>query len=128
MELPIGFGSEMAWRVVGMELDGLVTESIEILYDTTTLDITDVTFGSALTIDPVAPPAVTIDRASGKIRVASTDSTQPLRFNAGGEVLILRVRGLAPGEGFLILDGLVLRGADGRRRPVVIAGGRSAVQ
>ncbi|MCM2314621.1 MAG: hypothetical protein NDJ92_05660 [Thermoanaerobaculia bacterium] len=128
MELPIAFGQEQNWRVVGMELDGLATESIAILYDTATLDIADVSFGSALVIDSIAPPAITIDREAGRIRVAATDSTLPLRFRAGGEVLVLRVRGLATGNGYMVLDDLVLRGADGRRTPVVVAGGRSAVR
>ncbi|MGK2859234.1 MAG: secretin N-terminal domain-containing protein [Thermoanaerobaculia bacterium] len=127
-QLPIGFGTEQTWRVVGMDLDGLVTESLEILYDNATLDIADVVFGSALVIDPVVPPAITVDRAAGRIRVASTDATVPLSFKAGGEILVLRVRGLAPGDGFVMLDGLVLRGADGRRTPVALAGGRSAVR
>lgn len=128
MRLPLGSGTEAVWRLVGMELDGLVTESIEILYDNATLDVFDVALGSALAVDPLAPPSISVDREAGRIRVASTDSTQPLRFNSGGEVLLLKVRGLAPGDGFAMLDGLVLRGIDGRRQPVVVAGGKARVE
>ncbi len=127
-KLPIAFGGEQSWRVVGMDLDGLSAESLDILYDNSTLDIADVAIGGAFAIDPVSPPAVTIDRAAGRIRVASTDVTQPLRFQSGGDVLVIRVRGLAQGEGFAMLEGLVLRGNDGRRTPVVLAGGRSNVE
>jgi len=128
VKLPIAFGTQQTWRVIGMDLDGLVTESLDILYDTSTLDVTDVALGSAITVDPVSPPSITIDRAAGKIRVISTDVTQPLRFNGGGEVLLMNVKGLAPGEGFAMLDNPVLRTSDGRRSPVVTAGGRSHVE
>jgi general secretion pathway protein D len=126
--LPVAFGGDQTWRVIGMDLDGLVTESLDLLYDTSTLDITDVALGSAIASDPVSPPSITIDRATGRIRVSSTDVTQPLRFNGGGELLLMKVRGLAPGEGFAMLDNLVLRSSDGRRSPVALAGGRSHVE
>jgi hypothetical protein len=127
-KLPITFGSEQVWRVVGMELDGLATESIDIFYDTSTLGISEVALGSAIIVDPLSPPSITVDREAGRIKVVSTDATQPLRFGAGGEVLLIKVRGLAPGDGFAMLEGLVLRGSDGRRTPVVLAGGRSRVE
>jgi hypothetical protein len=115
------------WTVVGMDLQGLTTESVVLRYDPSAMDIMDVSFGPALEIDLRTPPVVTTDRSAGLIRIVSSDG-KPLTFRSGGEILILRVLGGGPGDTALVVDIPQLKNAGGDVVMAAVTGGRARVQ
>jgi general secretion pathway protein D len=127
MTLAVKPGELKRWSVVGMELDGLTTESLNLTYDPRSLDVVQVSLGSAIHVDPMAPPSVVIDHAKGTIRVTSTDG-KPLTFEGGGDVLVLQLRGMAAGEGLLVLGDPQLRNGKGEAVATVVTGGHTRVQ
>jgi general secretion pathway protein D len=125
--LPIKPGEEKLWNVVGMDLDGLNTTELLLHYDPRSLDVNEVLFGSALAIDPKAPPVATINRDAGLIRITSSDG-KPLVFVSGGEVLALRVHGGLSGETFLILEQPAFHTTAGAAVVSAVTGGRAKVE
>jgi general secretion pathway protein D len=120
-------GEEKMWSVVGMDLDGLTANSLVLHFDTRTLVVSDVALGNAVQVDISKPPVITVDREHGLIRIISSDG-KPLQFNSGGEVAILRVRGGAPGESFLVLENPDLHNGAGVAIAGAVAGGRARVE
>jgi hypothetical protein len=111
-----------------MDLVGLFAEELRVLYDPSSLEIHSTAVGSAIAFDPVYPPTVTVSPERGEIILRSTEPTQPLRFISGGEIMQLTVSSTNPGDGYLVIDNLILRSEDGRRVPATISGGRAKVQ
>jgi hypothetical protein len=91
------------------------------------MDVMDISFGSALEIDPTKPPVATISASSGTIRVKSSDG-KPLVFVGGGDVLALRVHGGVTGETFLVMENPNFRDANGKSVVAAVAGGKAVVQ
>ena len=120
-------GEETIWPVVGMDLDGLTTSQIVLRYDPRTLAVNDVTFGPAMKVDLKTPPVVKIDSAAGTVTITSSDGN-PLSFQSGGDLAILRVRGAAPGETFLVLDDPALKNSRGEGVASAVSGGRAKVE
>jgi hypothetical protein len=120
-------GESKVWTVVGMDLDGLSANELVLHFNTRALNVTDVTLGKALLIDPAQPPAVTVDPNAGTIRVKSSDG-KPLRFISGGEVLAIRVHGGLTGETFLVMENPNFRTRDGQEIVAAVAGGRVRVE
>jgi general secretion pathway protein D len=120
-------GEETSWSVVGMDLAGLVLPQLVFHYDPMALDVASAAIGPAFLVDLATPPAVTIDASKGTIRVISTDG-KPLRFQSGGEVLALRVRGGITGQTMLIVEPPSFSSQDGARVDVAVAGGMAQVQ
>lgn len=127
MNLALKPGQEKIWHVVGMDLAGLTTDELTLRYDPRAMDISSVSFGDALEIDPEAPPVVNIDQASGTIRIRSSNAS-PLKFQSGGDVVLFRVRGGTTGMTFLALDATELKNSAGERVAVAVAGGRANVE
>ncbi|HKO55501.1 MAG TPA: secretin N-terminal domain-containing protein [Thermoanaerobaculia bacterium] len=125
--LPIKPGEEKLWNVVGMDLDGLSTTELLLHYDPRSLDINEVLFGSALRIDPKAPPVATINRDAGLVRITSSDG-KPLVFISGGEVMALRVHGGLSGDTFLIMEQPAFHTAAGDAVVSAVTGGRAKVE
>jgi hypothetical protein len=115
------------WTILGMDIDNLTLPALVLHYNPTTVDVWDVAFGPALAFDPKNPPLVTNDRATGTIRISSTDG-KGLSLHGGGEIALLRLRGGAPGETFLVVEASGLRNGQGEAVPAVISGGRARVQ
>jgi hypothetical protein len=127
MRLSFKPGEEKLWNVVGMDLDGLTTKQLLLHYNPQTLDVSEVVFGSAISIDPKTPPVVTIDREHGTVRITSSNG-KPLQFNnGGGDIAALRVRGAAPGETFLVLDNPNLTNGSGTLVNASVSGGHAKV-
>jgi general secretion pathway protein D len=120
-------GQETIWNVVGMDLAGLQTSELTLRYDPRAMDISGVSFGDALEINPETPPVANIDSASGTIRIRSSNG-DPLRFRSGGDVVAFRVRGGVTGETYLVLDAAELLDRNGAKVAVAIAGGRANVE
>ncbi|HLJ74471.1 MAG TPA: secretin N-terminal domain-containing protein, partial [Thermoanaerobaculia bacterium] len=120
-------GEEKLWNVVGMDLDGLTTSQLTLRYDPLALDVSDVSFGSALQIDPKAPPVVTINQKLGTVTITAADG-KPLAFNSGGEIATLRVRGGATGETNLVVDVSDLKNGQGALVASEVSGGRATVE
>jgi hypothetical protein len=120
-------GEEKLWNVVGMDLDGLTTPQISLRYDPHAIDVSEVTFGPAINIDPKMPPVVTINRELGKVTIAASDG-QMLTFNGGGDIATLRVRGAGPGESFLVMDNPSLKNGRGELVASEVSGGRAKVE
>jgi general secretion pathway protein D len=120
-------GEEKIWNVVGMDLDGLTTNAIQLHYDPQTLNVNEVMFGPALEFDPRTPPVATINSQNGTIRIVSSDG-KPLVFASGGEVAMLRVHGGGPGQSFLVMDSPELHDRGGENVASAISGGRLKVQ
>ena len=125
--LTLGPGESKVWNVIGMDLEGLVANELVFRFDPRAMTATDVTLGSALQIDPTAPPVVTIDATNGRIVVKHTDG-KPLTFLGGGQVLAVRVNGGVSGETFLVMDNPGFRDSEGTAVMAAIAGGRARVQ
>ncbi|MFZ2493349.1 MAG: hypothetical protein WA208_17860, partial [Thermoanaerobaculia bacterium] len=119
-------GETRMWNIVAMDVDGLTTPELSFRFDPQAIEVGDVTFGAALTIDPAKPPIVTINRDLGTIRITSSNG-KPLAFVSGGEILSLRVMGLT-GEATLVIDTPELRTAQGQAVGAMVAGGRAKVQ
>ena len=120
-------GEEKWWTVVGMDLDGLTTNQMTLRYNPQTIDISEVTFGPALKIDATKPPVVKIDSTAGTITITSSDGN-PLSFTSGGDVASLRVRGVMPGETFLVMDSPSFKNGRGEGVASAISGGRAKVE
>ena len=127
VNLPIKPGEEKLWNVVGMDLDGLTAAEILLHFDPRSLDVSEVLFGSALAVDPKAPPVATIDRNAGTVRISSTDG-KPLTFNSGGEVVSLRVHGGLSGDTFLVMENPDFHSAAGTAIVSAVSGGRAKVE
>ncbi len=120
-------GEEKMWNVVGMDLEGLSATQLLLHYNPQTLDVSEVVFGSALTIDIKTPPIATIDREHGTVRISSSNG-KPLQFNSGGgEIVTLRVRGGAPGETYLVLENPNLTNGGGTVVAASVSGGHAKV-
>jgi hypothetical protein len=120
-------GEQKLWSVIGMDLDGLSTNAMVLHYDAHSIDVSDVVFGSALTIDAKTPPIATINRDTGTIRITSSDG-KPLQFTGGGEIVSLRVRGGKAGETFLIMESPEFQNAAGATVNTAVSGGRARVE
>ena len=120
-------GEEKLWNVVGMDLDGLTATKLSMRYDPQALDVSDVSFGTAMIVDPKTPPVVTINRELGLVTIASSDG-KPLGFSGGGAIAILRVRGGITGESFLVMENPILKNGRGESVASEVAGGRAKVE
>jgi general secretion pathway protein D len=127
MRLSVKPGEEKTWTIVGMDLDGLTAKQILLHFDPRTLDVSEVSFGPAMQIDLKTPPAVNIDRNTGTIKITSSDGG-PLRFNSGGDIAALRVRGVLSGETYLVLENPDLKNGVGKIVASTIAGGHAKVE
>jgi general secretion pathway protein D len=127
MRLSMSPGQEKLWTIVGMDLDGLTASTIILHFDPHTIDVSEVAFGSAMQIDVKTPPAATIDREKGTIRISSTDGG-PLRFNSGGDIAVLRVRGVLNGETYLVLENPDLKNSGGSVVAATVGGGHAKVE
>jgi len=127
MRLSVKPGEEKIWTIVGMDLDGLSAKQILLHFDPHTLDVSEVSIGPAMQIDLKTPPVVNIDRGSGTIRITSSDGG-PLRFNSGGDLAALRVRGVLNGETYLVLENPDLKNGKGNIVASTIAGGHAKVE
>ena len=125
--LEIGPGEEKIWSIVAMDVSDLTVPQMVLFYDPLGMDISGFSLGSALTFDPAAPPVVSIDRANGTIRIASSDGSM-LRFKSGGEVVAFRVRGGITGDTMLVIEPLAFSQKNGERVDVAVAGGSARVQ
>ena len=110
-----------------MDLDGLTASQMLLHYDSHTLDVSEVSFGPAMKVDMAKPPVVNIDRGSGTIKITSSDGG-PLRFNSGGDIAALRVRGVLSGETYLVLENPDLKNGKGNVVASTIAGGHAKVE
>jgi general secretion pathway protein D len=125
--LAIGPGEQKLWTVVGMDLQGLTTESIVLRYDKSAMTVMDVSFGPALEIDLRTPPVVTSDQTNGLVRIVSSDG-KPLTFRSGGEILVLRILGGGTGDTALVVDIPQMKNANGDVVMAAVTGGRARVQ
>jgi len=125
--ISLSSGETKLWSVIGMDLAGLTTPQLSLRYDPRAMDVTDISIGNAIAVNPALPPIVTMNRDAGTILVKSSDGN-PLSFVSGGEVLVLRVHGGVTGDTFLVLDSPDLRAANGVAIPAAISGGRAKVQ
>jgi general secretion pathway protein D len=120
-------GEEKMWDVVGMDLDGLTTKQILLHYNPMTIDVSEIVFGPALSIDLKTPPVATIDREHGTVRITSSNG-KPLQFNnGGGSIASLRVRGGSPGDTYLVLEDPHLTNGAGTVVNASVSGGRAKV-
>jgi general secretion pathway protein D len=127
MHLAFKPGEEKMWDVVGMDLDGLTTNQILLHYNPMTIDVSEVIFGPAISIDLKTPPVVTIDREHGSVRITSSNG-KPLQFNnGGGSIASLRVRGGSPGDTYLVLEDPHLTNGAGSVVNASVSGGRAKV-
>ena len=110
-----------------MDVSDLAVPQMVLFYDPLGMDISGFSLGSALSFDPAAPPVVSIDRANGTIRIASSDGSM-LRFKSGGEVVAFRVRGGITGDTMLVIEPLAFSQKNGERVDVAVAGGSARVQ
>ncbi len=127
MRLNVKPGEEKIWTIVGMDLDGLTASSITLHFDPHTIDVSQVGFGSAMQIDLKTPPSAIIDRDKGVIKISSTDGG-PLRFNSGGDIAALRVRGVLSGETYLVLESPDLKNGNGTVVAATVGGGHAKVE
>jgi general secretion pathway protein D len=122
----LGPGETKLWNVVGMDLDGLTSQSLRFQFDPRAMDISETMLGSAIAFDPQRPPLIEIDRNSGTITVRSDDGS-PLRFVGGGTVLTLRVHGGLTGDTFLVMQNPDLHDEKGVAIRATIGGGHATV-
>ncbi|HEX9128926.1 MAG TPA: secretin N-terminal domain-containing protein [Gemmatimonadaceae bacterium] len=120
-------GDQKLWTVVGMDLDGLTTTGMSFRYDPHALNVEDVMFGPAMSIDPKTPPVVKIDANNGFVTITSSDG-KPLVFRSGGELLVLRLQGILTGDAALVVDAPELKNAKGEVVMGAISGGRARVE
>jgi hypothetical protein len=123
----LGPGQSKVWNIIGMDLDGLTAAELLFHFNSRAMDVMDISFGSAMLIDPNQPPVIAVDRTAGTIRVKSADG-QPLKFVSGGVVLSIRVLGGLSGDTFLVIDNPVLRDGSGQAVAAAITGGRVRVE
>ena len=110
-----------------MDLDGLSATQLALRYNPQALEVSEVTLGPAIFVDPKIPPVVTINRETGTVTIVSSDG-KPLSFMGGGDVATLRVRGGITGESFLIVDNPGLKNIRGEVVASEVAGGRAKVE
>src|SRR5437867_678451 len=120
-------GEEKLWNVIGMDLDGLTTTQLALRYDPHSIEVSEVSFGSAIKIDPKMPPVVTINREQGSVTISSSDG-KPLSFNGGGEIATLRVRGGLTGESNLVMENPSFKNGRGELVASEVSGGRAKVE
>ncbi|HEV7242013.1 MAG TPA: secretin N-terminal domain-containing protein [Thermoanaerobaculia bacterium] len=125
--ISLGPGESRLWSIVGMDLDGLHAPELMLNFNPLAMEVTDVSVGSALRVDPALPPVITVDRTAGTIRVKSSDG-KPLQFVSGGDVLLIRVHGGVSGETFLVMKDPEFRTPGGKNVVAAVAGGRAKVQ
>lgn len=125
--ISLGPGETKLWSVVGMDLDGLTTSELVLHFNPLAMDVTDVSVGNAIAVDPSLPPVITVDRNSGTVRVKSSNG-KPLTFVSGGDVLLLRVHGGVSGDTFLVMQNPDFHAASGQSVVAAVAGGRVRVQ
>lgn len=125
--ITLGAGETKVWNIVGMDLDNLTVPELSFHFNPRAMDVTDVSFGAALAVDPLAMPAIAIDREAGTIKVKPTNN-KPLQFVSGGVVLAIRVHGGLTGDTFLVVDAMELRNGGGQPVVAAIAGGRAHVE
>ncbi|MGZ8709425.1 MAG: hypothetical protein ACXW28_04285, partial [Thermoanaerobaculia bacterium] len=123
----LGPGESRLWTIVGMDLDGLNAPELVLHFNPRAMDVTDISVGSALRVDPAMPPVITVDRTAGTIRLKSSNG-KPLEFVGGGDVLAIRVHGGVTGETFLVLKDPEFRTPGGTNVVAAVAGGRARVQ
>lgn len=114
------------WSLVGMDLDELVTDEIVLEYNPEAIEITALTFGSGLVVDPNLPPSIRIDRETGVIRIRS-ENDEPLHFRSGGEIAHVAFQAVLPGDSPLSISKLDLARPDGRLIAATITGARASV-
>jgi general secretion pathway protein D len=127
VSMQIKGGEQKVWNIVGMDLEGLSTDSLVLHYDRNAMDVSEVIFGSALSIDPKTPPVATINRDTGTVKITSSDG-KPLQFVSGGDVIGLRIRGGKSGETMLVIEPPELRDTKGINVQTAVTGGRAQVQ
>lgn len=127
IQLSLRPGEEKLWNIVGMELDGLSTTELSLRFDPRSIEVSEVMLGTALEINPEAPPVVGIDPISGTVRITSSDG-KPLRFRTGGDVVALRVRGGEASETILAIDPPAFFTGSGQPAVAAVAGGRAKVE
>jgi general secretion pathway protein D len=120
-------GEQKVWNIIGMDLEGLNTDSLVLHYDSSAMDVSEVVFGSAMNIDPRTPPVATINRDTGTIKITSSDG-KPLQFISGGDVVGLRLRGGKSGETALVIEPPELRNTAGTNVMTAVTGGRAQVE
>jgi general secretion pathway protein D len=120
-------GESRLWNIVGMDIDGLNAPELVFNFNPRAMDVTDVSVGSAVKVNPSLPPVITVDRTAGTIRVKSSNG-KPLQFISGGDVLALRVHGGVTGETFLVMKDPELRTPAGTNVVAAVASGRAKVQ
>ncbi len=125
--IELGPGESRLWNIVGMDLDGLNAPELVLHFNPRAMDVTDISVGSALRVDPATPPVITVDRTAGTIRVKSSNG-KPLEFVGGGDVLAIRVHSGAPGEAFLVLKDPEFRTPGGKNVVAAVAGGRARIR
>jgi general secretion pathway protein D len=123
----LGPGEMRMWNVVGMDLDGLTAPELVLHYNPNAMNVTEVSLGNAVLVNPASPPIVTVEHSTGTVRIKSSDG-KPLTFIGGGEVVSLRVLGGAPGETFLVLQNPDFHTPDGQAIVAAVAGGRARVK
>jgi len=120
-------GEQRVWNIIGMDLEGLNTDSLVLHYDSSAMDVSEVVFGGAMKIDPRTPPVATINRDTGTIKIVSSDG-KPLQFVSGGDVIGLRLRGGKSGETSLVIEPPELRETAGTNVMTAVTGGRAQVE
>jgi general secretion pathway protein D len=120
-------GEIATWRIVGLDLHDLSAGDLVIHYDPTVIAILSADIGSAFAIDLANPPAVTLDAITGTITVRAT-APGGLRFQAGGDVIVLRLRGLRAAETFLVVNDPGFTGADSLPVLTAVAGGKAFIE
>jgi len=120
-------GEAKVWNIIGMDVEGLQANNITMHYDPNALYVEDVTFGSAIAVDPKQPPIAKIDRDKGLITLFSSTG-KPLQFLSGGEVANIRVHGGMSGNTMLVLDDPNLHNAGGVAVDSAISGARAKVE
>src|SRR6185436_15208204 len=125
--IQLGPGETKVWNNIGMDLDELTVPELSFHFNPRAMDVTDISFGPALRIDPTSMPAIAIDRTAGTIRVKPTNG-KPLQFVSGGVVLAIRVHGGLTGDTFLVIDNPDVRNAGGVAVVAAVTGGKARVQ
>lgn len=123
----LGPGETKVWNIIGMDLDELTVPELSFHFNPRAMDVTDISFGPALMVDPASMPAIAVDRTAGTIRVKPTNG-KPLQFVSGGVVLAIRVHGGLTGDTFLVIDNPDVRNAGGAPVVAAVTGGKARVQ
>lgn len=127
MQVTLTPGKESIWSISGMDLEGLSTPELVVRYDPQAMDLVGVSIGSAFANDPAAPIVSKIDTLNGIVRIVPSDGSA-LQFRSGGELLALRVRGLAPGNTELQIAPMRLVNAKGQVVETGLAAGHARIE